>query len=118
MTALARPRAFSRGSSRFFTKAPCVRNGYARAYLHSMSLGAELLKKLDQQFMPSTVVQLRHKGLDLSIKTDENGNAILIFIGKRDKNGTVKGERYVRTLLFNPHGVKVKDHWELKGKAT
>lgn len=83
-----------------------------------MSLGAELLKKLDQQFPPSTLVDLRYKGLDLSIKTDENGNAILVFIGERDRNGTVKGERYVRTLLFNTHGVKIKDHWELKGKAT
>ncbi len=63
-------------------------------------------------------MELRYKGLDLSIKTDEHGNAILLFIGKRTEQGTVKGERYVRTLLFDTQGVKIKDHWELKGKAT
>ena len=83
-----------------------------------MPLGPDLKKKLDQPFPPSTMIDLQHKGLDLSIKTDENGNAILVFIGKRDEDGSVKGERYVRTLLFNTHGVKIKDHWELKGKAT
>ncbi len=83
-----------------------------------MPLGSVLLKKLDRVFEPSTVVELRYKGLDLSIKTDEHGNAILLFIGKQSLDGIVKGERYVRTLIYDTQGVKIKDHWELKGKAS
>ena len=58
------------------------------------------------------------RGKDIAFKTDENGNAIHLFIGKEDENGNIKGERYVRTLKFEKNGSIMKDHWELKGRAT
>jgi hypothetical protein len=54
----------------------------------------------------------------LSFRTDEDGNAILLFIGKKTEAGTIKGERYARTLKKDREGKIFKDHWELKGKAT
>jgi hypothetical protein len=83
-----------------------------------MPIGPELLKKLQQKFEPSTTVDLRFKRFDLTIKTDENGNAILLFIGERTANGSIKGERYVRTLIHDKGGHPIKDHWELKGRAS
>lgn len=83
-----------------------------------MKLSETLIKKLSQQYAPSVMVDMQFKGYDLSFKTDESGNPILLFIGKRTENGSVRGERYARTLKYDRDGNRIKDHWELKGKAT
>jgi len=83
-----------------------------------MQLSPALVKKLGQPYAPSTMVDMVFKGNDLSFKTDEKGNAILLFIGKKMENGNIKGERYARTLKYDRNGELIKDHWELKGKAT
>lgn len=83
-----------------------------------MALNDELQKKLSKKYDPSTMLEMKYKGYDLSFKTDEEGNAILLFIGKKTEQGTIKGERYARTLKKDREGKIFKDHWELKGKAT
>jgi len=83
-----------------------------------MKLGESFLKILNKQYEPSAMIETSIKGYDLAFKTDEDGNPILLFMGKRDENGTVKGDRYARTLKYDRAGNKIKDHWELKGKAT
>lgn len=83
-----------------------------------MPLHYDLLKKLSLKYEPSAMVAMRFKGNDLSFKTDEEGNPVLLFIGKRLEAGTVKGERYARTLKRDREGKVFKDHWERKGKAT
>jgi hypothetical protein len=40
------------------------------------------------------------------------------LFGKLKEDGTIKGERYARTLKYDKEGKIIKDHWELKGKAT
>ena len=82
-----------------------------------MKLGEDLQKKLSKKFEPSTMVEMGYKGYDIAVKTDEEGNAILLFIGKKTPQGTIKGERYARTLKKDREGKVFKDHWELKGKA-
>ena len=64
------------------------------------------------------MVEMRFKENDVAFKTDDEGNAILLFIGKKTEQGTIKGERYARTLKRDREGKIFKDHWELKGKAT
>ena len=83
-----------------------------------MKLSEDLQKKLSKVYEPSTMVEMKYKGYDLSFKTDEEGNAILLFIGKKTAQGTIKVERYARTLKKDREGKVFKDHWELKGKAT
>lgn len=61
---------------------------------------------------------MKYKGNDLSFITDEEGNAVLLFIGTALPDGKIKGARYSRTLQRGADGVVVKDHWDLKGKAT
>lgn len=84
----------------------------------SSKLRPELEKMLKKKYEPSAMIEVRFKDKDISIKTDDAGNAILLFIGKRNEAGVVKGERYARTLKTNSEGAVIKDHWELKGKAT
>ena len=83
-----------------------------------MKLSEDLQKKLSKLYEPSTMVEMKYKGYDLSFKTDEEGNAILLFMGMKTDQGTIKGERYARTLKKDREGKIFKDHWELKGKAT
>lgn len=83
-----------------------------------MALSEDLQKKLGKKYEPSTMVDMKYKGYDISFKTDDEGNAVLLFIGKKTEEGTIKGERYARTLKKDREGKIFKDHWELKGKAT
>ena len=83
-----------------------------------MALSEDLQKKLGKKYESSAMVEMRYKGYDLSFKTDAEGNAVLLFIGKKTEQGNIKGERYARTLKKDREGKIFKDHWELKGKAT
>lgn len=74
-------------------------------------LGPDILKILKQTYPADELVSRRFKGLDLSFKTDAEGRPVLLFLGKLQKDGHVKGERYVRVINAGT------DHWELKGKA-
>jgi len=83
-----------------------------------MSLSEGLQKLLNKKYTPASMINLTFKGKDLAFKTDASGNPILLFIGKLNEKNGITGERYARTLKFNQEGEVIKDHWELKGKAT
>ena len=83
-----------------------------------MKLSEALQKKLSGHFEPAVMIDMRFKGNDVSFKTDEEGNPVLLFIGTRNKEGTIKGDRFVRTLKKDKDGKILKDHWEQKGRAS
>jgi hypothetical protein len=83
-----------------------------------MSLGDDLLKKINKKFEPSTKVSLRYRSYDLVVVTDKEGNAIQLFMGRANEEGVIKGDRYARTLKYDREGNLIKDHWERKGRAT
>jgi hypothetical protein len=83
-----------------------------------MKLAEALQNKLSKLYEPSALIQMKFRGNDISFKTDDKGNAILLFIGKANTEGQIKGSRYTRVLKYDSKGNKIKDHWELKGKAT
>jgi hypothetical protein len=82
-----------------------------------MALSESLLLKLRKKYQPSSTVVLKFKGKDLSVKTDDDGNATVLFIGRLQTDGKIKGERYTRTFIKQEDGSVLKDHWDLKGKA-
>jgi len=77
-----------------------------------MSINIDLEKKLKKIFQPVTLIEDKYKGKDITFKTDDKGNPVLLFIGKRTGEGIIKGERYVRTLKKDENGNVIKDHWE------
>jgi hypothetical protein len=83
-----------------------------------MSLGADILKKLNRKFEPSTTTQFRYRTNDVVVQADEEGNAIRAFIGKASEEGIGKGDRYSRVLKKDKDGKLIKDHWERKGRAS
>jgi hypothetical protein len=83
-----------------------------------MSLGPDLVKKISRKHEPSALVPMRFRNYDLLLRTDEQGNAVQLFIGKSDHKGRIKGERYVRNMVFDREGKLIKDHWDRKGKTN
>jgi len=83
-----------------------------------MSLSDDILKKLKRKFEPSSTTQFRYRSVDVVVQSDEQGNAIRIFIGKANDKGIIKGDRYSRILKRDKEGNVIKDHWERKGKAS
>lgn len=83
-----------------------------------MTIGEELLRKVNKTFPPGENVQFRYKGNDVVLNVDEQGNAIRMFLGKASEHGVIKGDRYSRTMKYDHNGKLIKDHWERKGKAS
>lgn len=81
-------------------------------------LKESILQILSKIYQPATLVEMKFKRYDLAFKTDEKGRPILLFIGEKDSNGKIRGERYARRLMENTEGILLKDHWDHKGKAT
>ena len=82
-----------------------------------MGLSEHLRFKLRKQYEPSALVSMKYKGNDVDFKTDSEGNAVSLFIGRRSREGLIRGERYARTLKRDRDGTIVKDHWDYKGKT-
>lgn len=82
-----------------------------------MKIGERLLKHLNKKYEPSCMIAFTFGRYDVATKTDEEGNPVLLFIGKADDRGIIKGDQFTRRLLKDAHGVVVKDHWDYKGKV-
>jgi hypothetical protein len=83
-----------------------------------MKIGNELLKLLNKKYPPLSSVDRVFGKYDITIKTNSDGDPVLLFIGTRTDQGIIKGDRFVRTLKTDDLGKVIKDHWERKGKAT
>jgi hypothetical protein len=83
-----------------------------------MILGEEVLKVLNKVYEPSSFIETKFKRYDMAFKTDEAGRPILLFMGHKDEQGKIQGERFARRLKFGNNGEILKDHWDNKGKAS
>lgn len=82
------------------------------------SLKEPILKVLSKIYEPSTLIERKFARYDMAFKTDHNGRPILLFLGYKEANGKIKGERYARRLIMDDEGKIIKDHWDNKGKAS
>jgi hypothetical protein len=83
-----------------------------------MALGKALENYLSKQFPPSSTIDDIFKGKDITFLTNEDGDPVILFIGKRMKDGKIKGERYARRLIKKEGSNEfLKSHWDLKGKT-
>ncbi|WP_018477992.1 hypothetical protein [Pontibacter roseus] len=84
-----------------------------------MSLGPKLIEKLNKVYPPDTRQDTHYNGKDLTFITNERGEPVTLFIGKRNEDGSIAGERYVRTIVRDQKTDKVqRSHWDLKGKVS
>ena len=80
-----------------------------------MALGSPIIKLLEKKYDPSTFIEMRFKGYDIGFKTDGEGNPIILFLGTKTSNGSIKGHRYARRIVKDKEGKVIKDHWDDKG---
>jgi hypothetical protein len=84
-----------------------------------MPLHQLLAEKLSKIYEPSATINDVFKGLDLTFITNEQGEPITLFLGRRRPDGAISGERYVRTIKREPGSSRVlSSHWDLKGKVS
>jgi hypothetical protein len=82
-----------------------------------MRIGDSLMKHLNKKYEPSQLVTFKFSRYDVALKTDEQGNPVLMYIGKANERGIIRGDQYTRRLLKDADGVVIKDHWDYKGKV-
>jgi hypothetical protein len=82
-----------------------------------MKLGAPILKILAKVYPVSQMVELRFGRYDIAFQTDHTGRPVLLFVGQKQADGLIKGERFTRRLVTAPDGRIIKDHWDAQGKT-
>jgi hypothetical protein len=84
-----------------------------------MPINNQLEAKLAKTYEPSARIDDTFRGNDITIISNEHGEAVTLFIGKRREDGAISGERYVRRIKKRSEsGAIEKSHWEGKGKVT
>ncbi|WP_201982007.1 hypothetical protein [Hymenobacter rubidus] len=82
-----------------------------------MPLHPELHKKLSKTFEPKTSFDDVFKGYDITFVTNEHGEPVTLYFGKRRPDGRIVGERFTRTIKRVPGSMEVKSsHWDNQGK--
>lgn len=83
-----------------------------------MPLHPLLAEKLAKVYAPSTTIDDAFKGHDITFVTNAAGEPVTLFIGRRQPNGHIAGQRYVRTIRRAADGRQVThSHWDLKGTS-
>ena len=84
-----------------------------------MPLNPKLLKVLDKIYEPQERYDQTILGKAITFIKNEQGEPVTLFIGKRREDGSIAGERYVRSIVRVPGSLEIqKSHWESKGKVT
>ncbi|QHT71169.1 hypothetical protein GXP67_33210 [Rhodocytophaga rosea] len=84
-----------------------------------MPIGARLEKKLNKVYEPSSRIDEIFLGNDITIMTNERGEAVHLYIGERNEDGSIRGEHYARRIVREPGSERIlKSHWDNKGKVT
>ncbi|ARS35061.1 hypothetical protein CA264_06170 [Pontibacter actiniarum] len=84
-----------------------------------MPLSPKLQQILDKTYEPAQRFDKQYSGKDITYMTNEYGEPVTLFIGRRRDDGSIAGERYVRRIVRKPgsHDI-LKSHWENKGKVS
>lgn len=84
-----------------------------------MPLNPKLMKVLDKTYEPQERYDQKLLGKDITYITNEHGEPVTLYIGQRQQDGSINGERYVRRLVRQPGSLEIqKSHWENKGRVS
>ena len=83
-----------------------------------MPLHPQLADKLAKRYPPSETIDDKFKGHDITFVTNAAGEPVTLFLGRRQPDGHIAGQRYVRTIHRTPDGQQIiRSHWDLKGTS-
>ena len=72
-----------------------------------MPLHRELDKKLSKVYEPKSSIDDMFKGYDITFLTNEHGEPVTLFFGRRRPDGKIVGERFTRTIKRKPGTLEV-----------
>ena len=81
-----------------------------------MNNDSRLDKILSKTYEPSSRIDKNFNGKDITMITNEDGEPIRLYLGRRKENGEITGEKFVRKEKL-VQGIK-KTHWENKGRVS
>ncbi|AKD04628.1 hypothetical protein POKO110462_10975 [Pontibacter korlensis] len=84
-----------------------------------MSLNPKLEQLLEKVYEPKQRYDKKYGTKDITYITNELGEPVTLFIGRRNEDGSIAGERFVRRIVRQPASEKIlKSHWEKKGSVS
>ena len=84
----------------------------------SKGIGKALETKLNKIYKPSTRFDDTFKGNDITYITNENGEPVTLYIGKRNADGNISGNLFTRKIKSRQDNKITESHWDNKGKVT
>jgi hypothetical protein len=81
-------------------------------------LGKALETILNKTHQPSSRMDGTFRGKDMTFITNENGEPITLFLGKRKPNGDIAGEMFSRRIKKVENGLIKESHWDNQGKVS
>ena len=83
-----------------------------------MPLYLQLADKLAKLYPPSETIADRFRNQDITFVANAAGEPVTLFIGRRQSDGHIADQRYVRTIYRTPNEQQIiRSHWDLKGTS-
>jgi hypothetical protein len=81
-------------------------------------LSGALEDKLNKRYGAHSRVDDVFRGNDITFFTNEFGEAVTLYIGKRMEGGNIKGECYFRRIKKREGDIIKESHWDKQGKVV
>lgn len=81
-------------------------------------LGKSLETIMNKKHQPSSRLDGTFRGKDMTFITNEYGEPIILYLGKRKANGDIAGEKYSRRIKSRENGNIKESHWDNQGRVT
>jgi hypothetical protein len=82
------------------------------------SLSKALMDKLNKRYGIHSRIDDVFKGNDITFFTNEFGEPVTLYIGKRMEGGYIKGECYFRRIKKREGDMIKESHWDRQGKVS
>jgi hypothetical protein len=94
-------------------------NGFVQSdKIKKGNLSKALEARLNKTFQTNARIDEVFRGNDVTYITNEYGEAVILYIGKRKPNGMVNGICYHRRIKKREGNKIVSSHWDNKGKVS
>lgn len=81
------------------------------------SIGKRLEAKLAKKYAANATFHERFGNQDITYLTDDQGQVVQLYLGKRKDDGNIKGERFSRRIVKDASGKILRTHWDRMGKV-
>lgn len=89
-----------------------------REKISKSNMSAELVNKLNKKYAPGARIDDVFRGKEITFLTNNLGEPITLYIGKRNAQGQISGECFFRRIKKRVEGEIKESHWNNQGKVS